>query len=197
MTMKTTRFAITVLSAAVACTAPKGTPAVTPTSANPAAVVTPDVVAVPAAFSSAIAVLHDASGREVGRVRLADSYAGIVIDGTVTDLGLGSHGIHVHSVGKCVPPFTTAGGHFNPGGREHGFLNQHGPHLGDLPNINTPAAGMLHFEFRLPNVTLTGQNALLDADGASIVVHAGRDDYKTDPAGSSGGRVACGVITAS
>jgi Cu-Zn family superoxide dismutase len=194
MNMKTIKFAITVLSAAAACATPKGSPAATPSSANPAAT---DVVAVPERFLSATAVLHDATGREVGRVRLADTYAGLLIDGTVTDLGLGSHGIHVHSVGRCEAPFTTAGGHFNPGGHQHGFLNQHGPHLGDLPNINTPAAGMLRFEFRLPGVTIRGQNALLDADGASIVVHAGRDDYTTDPAGNSGGRVACGVITAS
>jgi len=173
------------------CT-PKGTPAVAASPANPAAAA---VVAVPETFLTATATIMDAQGKRVGNATFTDSYAGVLVDGTVSDLGLGSHGVHIHAIGKCEPPFTTAGGHFNPTTRQHGFQNQHGPHLGDLPNINTPGAGTLHFEFVLPNVTLKGQNALLDADGAAIVIHAGRDDYKTDPAGSSGGRIACGVIT--
>lgn len=171
------------------CT-PKGTPAATPSSANPAA-----AMAVSETFATATAVIRDAQGKHIGDATFSDSYAGVVVAGTVSDLGLGSHGVHIHSVGKCEPPFTTAGGHFNPTGRQHGYENQHGPHLGDLPNINTPAAGPLRFEFLLPGVTLKGQNALLDADGAAIVIHAGRDDYKTDPAGNSGARIACGVIT--
>ena len=63
-----------------------------------------------------------------------------------------------------------------------------------MPNVDTPAAGQHKFEFLLPGVTIKGANALLDGDGASIVVHGGRDDYLTDPAGNSGGRIACGVI---
>jgi Cu-Zn family superoxide dismutase len=114
----------------------------------------------------------------------------------VGGVGLGAHGIHVHAVGRCEAPFTTAGGHFNPANRQHGFRNPNGPHLGDLPNIDTPAAGMLKFEFLLPGVTLKAENALLDADGAAIIVHASRDDYMGDPSGNSGGRIACGVITA-
>jgi Cu-Zn family superoxide dismutase len=183
------------LLAAAACT-PKGSPAAAPSSANPAAAPMDMSTAVPETFSSATAMLHDAQGKQVGTVNLSDSYAGLLVDGTVNDLGLGAHGIHLHSVGKCEPPFTSAGGHFNPGARMHGYLNQHGPHLGDMPNIYTPAAGTMHFAFRVPGVTLKGQNALLDADGAAVVVHAGADDYKTDPAGNSGGRVACGVIVA-
>ncbi|HXT14830.1 MAG TPA: superoxide dismutase family protein [Gemmatimonadaceae bacterium] len=191
--IKTSLASLAAVVTLVACKT-SGSPAVNPSSANPAAA--PMQVVVPETFSSATAILHDASGKQVGRVTFADSYAGVVVDGTVNDLGLGSHGIHIHAIGKCEPPFTTAGGHFNPGQRQHGYLNQHGPHLGDLPNLDTPASSSLHFEALLPNVTLKGQNALLDADGSAVVVHAGRDDYKTDPAGNSGGRVACGVITA-
>jgi Cu-Zn family superoxide dismutase len=148
----------------------------------------------PAAFTTASATLRDASGRRVGTVTLADSYAGVMIRGTVADLGLGAHAIHIHSVGKCEAPFTSAGAHFNPQGRQHGYLNPRGPHLGDLPNLTTPAAGPLTFEYLLPGVTLKGTNALLDGDGASVVIHAGGDDYRTDPAGNSGARAACGVI---
>ena len=150
----------------------------------------------PIAFITASATLHDASGRRVGTVTFADSYAGVLVRGNVFDLGLGVHGIHIHSVGKCDPPFTSAGGHFNPESRQHGYLNPRGPHLGDLPNITTPAAGTLTFEYLLPGVTLKGRNALLDGDGAAVVIHANGDDYHTDPAGGSGARAACGVIIA-
>jgi Cu-Zn family superoxide dismutase len=144
----------------------------------------------------ASATLHDASGRRVGTVTFADSYSGVMIRGTVSDLGLGTHAIHIHAIGKCEAPFTTAGGHFNPLTRQHGYLNPRGPHLGDLPNLTTPAAGSLTFEFLLPGVTLKGTNALLDGDGAAVVIHASKDDYLTDPAGNAGARAACGVITA-
>lgn len=150
--------------------------------------------ALPVAFTTASATLHDAGGSRVGTVTFADSYAGVMIRGRVSDLGLGVHGIHIHSVGKCEPPFTSAGGHFNPDGRQHGYLNPRGPHLGDLPNITTPAAGSLTFEYLLPGVTLKGRHGLLEGDGASIVIHASGDDYHTDPAGNSGARAACGVI---
>jgi Cu-Zn family superoxide dismutase len=147
------------------------------------------------AATTAVATLRDASGKQVGTLTLIDTYSGVLITGNVNDLGLGAHGIHVHAVGKCEAPFTTAGGHFNPAGRQHGFRNAMGPHLGDLPNIIMPGAGSHGFEMLLPGVTLKGTNAILDADGAAVVVHAGRDDYTTDPAGNSGGRIACGVIT--
>jgi superoxide dismutase, Cu-Zn family len=147
--------------------------------------------------ATAAATIRDGSGKTIGSATFTDTYAGVLIAGTVADLGLGAHGIHIHEIGKCDGPgFTTAGGHFNPEHRQHGFKNPNGPHLGDLPNIDTPASGPLHFEFLLPGVTLKGSNALLDADGAAIVIHAGRDDFSTDPSGSSGGRIACGVIAA-
>lgn len=152
----------------------------------------------PIAPSSAIAnaIIHDTAGRRVGSATFTETYAGLLVKGWVADLGLGTHAVHLHSIGKCDGPnFASAGGHFNPEQRAHGFKNQHGHHLGDLPNIVTPPAGRLEFEFVIPNVTLRGFNPLLDADGASIVVHETGDDYFTDPAGNSGARIACGVIT--
>ena len=76
-------------------------------------------------------------------------------------------------------------------------MSPEGPHAGDLPNIHVPADGKLEVEFLNPVVTLNQESALLDADGSSIVIHAGPDDYKTDPAGTSGDRIACGVIVKS
>ncbi|HEX3866329.1 MAG TPA: superoxide dismutase family protein [Gemmatimonadaceae bacterium] len=145
---------------------------------------------------SAAADVKDASGNSVGTVSLTDTHAGVLITGDLSGLPPGPHGIHVHAVGKCEPPFTTAGGHFNPGMTHHGFKNAQGPHVGDLPNISMPASGPLHFEFLLAGATLHDANAILDADGAAIVIHATQDDYASDPAGNSGARIACGVVTA-
>src|SRR5689334_16112668 len=179
----------------VACSSPAPTPAPQPapatslpTSARPA---TPPP---PQPSRSATAVLHDLAGRRVGTVTLTESYAGVIIAGNITGLGLGAHAIHLHAVGKCDPPFTTAGGHFNPTGKRHGFMSPQGWHLGDLPNIDTPPAGKLKFDLLARDVTLRGANALVDEDGASIVIHASRDNYYFDPEGDSGSRIACGVI---
>jgi superoxide dismutase, Cu-Zn family len=149
----------------------------------------------PAYSTTATAMMRDLAGGRVGTVTFTDTYAGLLIRGTVSELGLGAHAIHIHAVGRCEPPFTTAGPHFNPDGRQHGFKNPNGPHLGDIPNIDTPASGRLTFEFLLPYVTLRGKNAIMDGDGAAIIIHAAKDDYVTDPAGDSGARAACGVIT--
>ncbi len=151
--------------------------------------------AAPAYSTTATATMHDLAGGRVGTVTFTDTYAGLLIRGTVSELGLGAHAIHIHAVGRCDAPFTTAGPHFNPEGRQHGFKNPNGPHLGDIPNIDTPASGRLTFEFLLPYVTLRGKNAIMDGDGAAIIIHTSKDDYVTDPAGDSGARAACGVIT--
>jgi Cu-Zn family superoxide dismutase len=176
------------LALAAACSKSSVRPAPSPSPASPAA-------SVPAGSASASAIIRDAAGNRVGSATFTDSYAGVIVAGMVSGLGLGAHGVHIHSVGKCEPPFTSAGGHFNPEARQHGYRNPNGPHLGDLPNIVTPPAGPLQFEFLLPGATLTGRHALLDADGSSIVIHGSRDDFATDPAGNSGARIACGVLT--
>jgi superoxide dismutase, Cu-Zn family len=99
-------------------------------------------------------------------------------------------------VGACDPPgFQSAGGHFNPLGWEHGFLNPRGPHAGDLPNIHVPAGGRLELEVLAPGLTLgPGPTTLFDADGSALVIHEGVDDYRTDPTGNAGDRIACAVI---
>ncbi len=158
---------------------------------------TPGILARSAPSSvTATAMLRDQTGRQVGTVTLSDSYAGVILSGTVTGIGIGAHGIHIHETGKCEAPFATAGGHLNPDKRHHGFKNPDGHHAGDLPNIDAPAAGQLKFDLLAPGVALTGGNGLLDGDGSAIVIHGAGDDYTTDPAGNSGSRIACGVITA-
>lgn len=150
----------------------------------------------PLGTGSAAVTLRNGEGATVGTATLTESTVGLLIRGSVNGLPAGAHAIHVHAVGQCAPSFAAAGGHFNPAGRSHGFRNAQGHHAGDLPNLHVPGTGTLDFELTLTGVTLTGTPALLDADGASLVIHASADDHVTDPAGNSGDRIACGVITA-
>ncbi|HLV26716.1 MAG TPA: superoxide dismutase family protein [Gemmatimonadales bacterium] len=147
------------------------------------------------AGATASATMMDASGRELGTLALADAATGITLTGTLTGLPPGEHAIHVHTVGACEVPFTSAGGHWNPTDSEHGTQNPNGPHFGDMLNVTVAADSTVSVQRDTPGGMLEGENALLDADGASVVVHAGPDDNVTDPAGNAGDRIACGVIT--
>lgn len=136
--------------------------------------------------------LINASGQTIGSVRAWQTAGGISFHIDASGLPHGIHGIHVHAVGRCDPPdFASAGGHWNPAARKHGLNNPAGPHGGDLPNVNVAANGVLSATVTLPGASIA---SLLDADGAAIVLHAGPDDYMTDPSGNSGGRIACAVI---
>jgi len=136
------------------------------------------------------------SGELRGTARLEQRPAGTQVVVAVEGMAPGTYGVHLHAVGKCdAPDFKTAGGHFNPANKMHGHDNPMGAHAGDLPNVVVGADGHGTFTEQLPDLTLTGGTGpLLDADGAAVVVHAGPDDYKTDPSGNSGARIACGVI---
>ena len=136
--------------------------------------------------------LVDSAGRSIGTVRAWQTAGGVSFRVDATGLPHGIHGIHVHSVGRCDPPdFASAGPHWNPAARKHGFSNPAGHHAGDLPNVEVAANGVLSATVVLPGTTIA---SLLDADGASIVLHAAADDYATDPSGNSGARIACAVI---
>ncbi|MBX9815050.1 MAG: superoxide dismutase [Proteobacteria bacterium SG_bin5] len=140
----------------------------------------------------ATAILRAPDGKQVGRATAREVKQGLRVTVDVRGLPEGQHGAHIHTVGQCdAPDFATAGGHWNPLGTKHGSMNPAGPHEGDLPNllIGKDARGTIGAV--IPKATLAG---LLDADGAALVVHAGRDDLMTDPSGNSGGRVACGVF---
>ena len=144
---------------------------------------------------NARAELKDANGRTVGEAKLEQKGDSVRIVATFTGLPSGSHGFHIHEVGTCDPPFESAGAHFNPTGKQHGKDNPQGPHAGDLPNIEATSGGRAKVETTAKGVSLGGgKNALLDADGAALVVHEKTDDYKTDPAGGAGARIACGVV---
>lgn len=139
--------------------------------------------------------IHDATGKRVGEAILEQRDRAVEITATFTGLPPGTRAFHIHEVGRCEPPFESAGGHFNPTGKQHGKDNPGGPHAGDLPNLEVPQSGGLKIEVTAKNVSLDGgRDALLDADGAALVVHADPDDYTSDPAGSAGKRLACGVI---
>jgi len=149
--------------------------------------------AAPAAAADAVARLHDPEGRNVGQVALTETPHGVLLHLHLRDMPAGAHAFHVHAVGRCIPPFTSAGGHFNPTDTDHGLMDDDGMHVGDMPNLHVPAGGTLQQEVLNPALAL--DDALFDDDGAAIVIHAGPDDYATDPAGAAGPRIACGAIT--
>ena len=148
----------------------------------------------PVPVTRASATVRNASGSNVGQVTLQQTVGGVLITGDFSGLPAGTHGIHLHAVGRCEPDFSAAGPHLNPENRQHGFRNAAGAHAGDLPNIHVPSTGVIRVELLAADASLTGHNRVLDDDGASIVVHELADDYATDPAGASGNRIACGVI---
>jgi len=147
------------------------------------------------AEGTASATLKDGEGKEVGTAKITETPNGILIALDLASIPVGAHAFHVHAVGKCEgPDFKSAGPHFNPDDAKHGIMNQHGPHAGDMPNLEVPADGKLQVEVLNTLVWLKGENSIFDDDGAAVVIHAKADDYKTDPAGDAGDRIACGVI---
>jgi superoxide dismutase, Cu-Zn family len=150
----------------------------------------------PAGAQSANAVLIDPDGKEIGNVAIEQLERGVRIFAQATNLPAGTHAFHIHQTGKCDPPdFKSAGGHFNPTEEQHGWNNPKGHHAGDFPNVHVQDDGRLAIEYFTDSVTLgEGETSIFDADGSAIVMHEGADDYKTDPAGDAGARIACGVI---
>ena len=146
--------------------------------------------------AKARAELRDPSGRVVGTALLTDTPNGVLIRASFDGLPPGTHAMHLHAVGRCEPPtFESAAGHFNPTQQRHGYLDPEGPHAGDLPNMHAPATSFSVDVFARGIRLQTGETALLDRDGAALVIHAGADDYQTEPAGDAGTRIACGAVT--
>jgi Cu-Zn family superoxide dismutase len=148
--------------------------------------------------------LHATAGDRVGAATFKEKHGDVIVRAEVRDLAPGFHGFHVHTTGQCEPPFTSAGGHFNPDG------SNHGDHAGDLPTllVNEDGTGSLQFETDRFSVA-----ELVDADGSALIVHAGRDNYANIPdhyhshtydtfgpdqdtlaTGDAGERAACGVV---
>ena len=146
-------------------------------------------------ISGASATIIDGSGANVGSANMRATPSGlVVITVSVTGLTPGWHGLHIHETGKCEPEteFKSAGGHLADG-KQHGVLVEGGPHPGDLPNQMVQDDGVLVADIFTDRLTA---GLIFDSDGSSIMIHSGRDDYQSQPAGDAGSRVACGVIEA-
>ncbi len=175
--MRSSLATLAALSVLTSCSSGKSTPAPGPVS------------------STATAMLVSSGGQTLGEVRVQDADKGVLITFDLTNVPTGTHGVHLHAIGKCAPAFDAAGAHFNPMNKTHGLLFFAGPHLGDLPNLHVPESGVIRTEAFVSGIRLrAGKQRLLDEDGAAVVLHAFADDHRTDPSGGSGARIACGAL---
>jgi Cu-Zn family superoxide dismutase len=139
----------------------------------------------------------DSAGNAVGKALVTElPGGGVRFHVTLNKLPPGFHGIHVHEKGDCTKPdFKSAAKHFNPDGKQHGAENPKGFHAGDLGNIEVGSDGTADVELIAPQLTLKATDrSLIRPSGTAIIIHAGRDDQKSDPSGNSGNPIACGVI---
>ena len=137
--------------------------------------------------------LRMSDGRDAGWLKMKKDGDDVEITGKLKNLPPGDHGMHIHQVGRCdAPDFESAGGHYNPTMKQHGQDNPQGWHAGDLGNIDIGSNGEGSVRMKAKNLELwAGDSAM----GKSVVVHAKKDDMKTDPSGDSGERIACGIVT--
>lgn len=154
------------------------------------------------ASERARAQLVDRQGAAIGIATLTESPHGVLIHLSAKGLPPGPKAIHIHSVGTCddgAAGFVASKGHLNPTAKPHGLMNPEGPDAGDLPNLFVHADGSVEAEFFTTFARLGGSGdrpAILDADGAALVIHENRDDHATQPIGGAGPRHFCGVIRA-
>lgn len=138
------------------------------------------------------AVLKSSAGKEIGYAEFTNREDGLNVHLEVSNLKPGSLALHIHEKGACEPPkFESAGDHFNPTNAKHGFDAPGGPHLGDLRNFSVTQDGTASVERFAKGVSLGEEHSVV---GKAIVIHSGPDDYRTQPSGGAGDRIACGVI---
>ena len=144
-----------------------------------------------------MAELRFANGLPAGNVQLLRTSEQLSVSVDVTGMTPGAHGFHLHTTGRCDgPDFTTAGGHLNPGDNSHGTMSAGGSHLGDLPNLQVGSRGTASADLVVSRQAGSALSDIFDADGTAVIVHANADDYRTDPSGNAGARIACGVLRA-
>jgi Cu-Zn family superoxide dismutase len=181
-------FAV-IFAALVSCTHKKTTPEATETAATPAPVAAP-------APTRAQAVLKAANGEKIkGIIHFTEENGAVKVESMVEGLKAGPHGFHIHEVGDCSKAdFASAGGHFNVSNSSHGSLDSKVRHAGDLGNLMANNKGVAKSTVTVHGVTLaSGPNSIL---GRAVVIHKDKDDFKSQPAGNSGARQACGIIEA-
>ena len=191
------------MTSILACVAGCGEKAAEPTpaalAATPSAPVPAETPAPPPEAQTpvgATAELKAAEGQGVsGTLMFAPAGDGVHLTGSIKGLPPGStHGFHLHEKGDCsAPDFSSAGPHFNPTSQPHGDPSGTARHLGDLPNVTADGEGSVELDAKLSGLTLRTGEAN-DIVNKAIVVHAKPDDYKSQPSGESGGRIACGII---
>jgi Cu-Zn family superoxide dismutase len=141
--------------------------------------------------------MMNGQGQSVGMITISQGSGGLNFKLDLKNLTPGDHGFHVHQNAKCEgPAFTTSGPHFNPETKQHGTENPMGPHAGDMMNITVGANGTVKKTVMVKSVTMgDDSHSIFTNGGTALVIHAKADDYKTDPSGNSGDRIACGTIT--
>lgn len=148
--------------------------------------------------AKAVARLSSLEGKLVGTVDFAALGHGVLITFDLHDLPPGAHGIHLHTSANCDAKsgFTAAGPILSLApGKKHGYLAEGGPETGDLPNQFAGADGHLHASVVTTSFSLgNGKKSIFDRDGVSVIVDQRGDDYRTQPLGNAGNRIACGVV---
>ncbi len=148
-----------------------------------------------AAPSLAVASLTLANGAPAGEVHLLQTGETLSLKGSISNIPAGPHGFHLHMVGDCTAPdFKSAEGHLNPYNATHGKASEGGKHLGDLDNLVVDETGLARIDVTIAGTAMESLPHIMDADGTSVMIHADADDYKSDPAGAAGPRIACGVL---
>lgn len=171
------------------------TPAIAQEETPPIMTELAETAAVPLATATADVLGGD--GNSVGTATFTQGTLGTLMYVKLAGLPAGKHGMHLHKLGTCdhADHFKSASGHINPSDKKHGYFNEEGPEIGDLPNIFVAEDGSVELEIFMPQIDVSSdKESLLDEDGTSLMIHADPDDHITQPIGGAGDRIACGVI---